>query len=418
MKSKNDPSASESNAKRPKQIIRWTKLLALQILVVLVAVIGTDWLLVKLNLLRPPFRYGEPDVGFVTQKIVRMSKDYGRTTDFPESKGLVIAVVGDSHSALYLKEPLKSHEFVLEASLRDAGLPVVMLSAGQGKYSPLQEYLLYKSRLRDRFSPRIVMMNIYTGNDFNDMLRPDDRPHYAFVNHGTSIAVEPPIWFRYKNPKGSGTWREQSRFVWAFDESLDRLGYPKILLRIWLLTTTARKLDRGFSDVLSYLYDIHNSVEPGLGEPGAFAAQILNQAIFYRHFPEGKQKSLMFLDHLMKTAKRENPEVLFVLSPIPSAALADAIPPDIRPLWKHALDKVGLTSESVRHLEDELYEQLRRLAQQNGWLFVDTLPVFLENAGKQPLYNNYDLHVDQAACQLIGHEQARVLLEHQHDWTQ
>ena len=391
-----------------RRAIRWLKLAALQLLITAVVVLGVDWLLVTFDGLRPPFRYGEPDVGFLSSEIYRTSQELGVKSELPKSSRISIVMVGDSHSALALDSPLKSHEFSLEAALRAEGVPAVMLSAGQGMYSPLQEYLLYKYRLRNRFSPDIVLVNFYTGNDFYDILRPDDRPHYALTEDGV-IAIKEPIWFAYTNPDG-GTWREESRLLWVFDELLRRLGYPKIFTRILQLSATVKTLDGSFVDVVKYLRAINKSIEPRLGYSGAFAAQILNQVIFFQHFPEGKRRSLMYIRHLLATAKQENPGVLFVMSPIPSVALADALQPDVLPFWKDTLNAVGLNQGDVQQLENELYGQLRRIALENDWLFVDLLAVFKKSPERRKLYNSHDLHVNAMASMLIGRAQARALL--------
>ncbi len=169
----------------------------LKSLLLLVAINGGilaafDWTLVKLDLLSPPFMYGLTEVGFGRPGVLR-STDFGVSRVNNVSQGLTIAMIGDSHSELPFRNPLDSHEFVLETTLRAQGLPIDMLSAGRGKYSPLQEYLLFKHDLRDAYKPRVMLMNFYSGNDFYDMLRPDDRPHFV-RDANNAIVMRDPVW--------------------------------------------------------------------------------------------------------------------------------------------------------------------------------------------------------------------------------
>ena len=106
--------------------------------------LAVDWLLVKLDLLAPPLPYGLSDLGFGYPG-VRTSAKFGAARANGLPGRLTIAMVGDSHSQLRFDNPLDSHEFVLESALRADGIPVDVVSAGRGRYSPLQEYLLFMS---------------------------------------------------------------------------------------------------------------------------------------------------------------------------------------------------------------------------------------------------------------------------------
>jgi hypothetical protein len=181
---------------------------------------AVDLILMKVDLLSPPFRYGSLELGFSSPGL-RRSVDYG-VAAARGTATVTIAMVGDSHSELAFDNPLDSHEFVLEAALRAGGIPVNVVSAGRGKYSPLQEYLLFRLELKDADRPDVLLMNFYSGNDFYDMLRPDDRPYLARDDQH-AIVMRPPLFVAFVNPERR-IWMERSRLLWGIDEAASRLG--------------------------------------------------------------------------------------------------------------------------------------------------------------------------------------------------
>jgi hypothetical protein len=379
----------------------------LLVLAVNAAIVGAvDWTLVKLDLLSPPLAYGLSDLGFGYPG-VRRSTDYGVSQVNNVPNRLPVAMIGDSHSELWFDNPLDSHEFVLESALRAEGLPIDMISAGRGKYSPLQEYLLFKRHLRDAYKPRVVLMNFYSGNDFYDMLRPDDRPHFE-RDENNAIVMRDPVWISYVNPE-TRSWIERSRLLWSVDEIASRLGFPRITTRLRMLSASGRR-DRPRSDTLRYLAALRKSQDPRVGYPAAFAAQILNQAIFFQHFPESTNESIAYMRTLLRRARAENPDVLLVLSAIPSAALMHAVPHDLGQPWRDTLERTGLSAAWVAALEGSLVDQLKSSSTEEGWLFIDVRDCLQRGSAGEPLYSSFDLHINAEASRLIGQCQAETLL--------
>jgi hypothetical protein len=366
---------------------------------------AVDWLLVKLDLLSPPLAYGTPGVGFGNPG-VRTSAHHGVPRVNP-ADALTITMVGDSHSELVFENPLDSHEFVLEAALREAGIPVNMISAGRGRYSPLQEYLLFKLQLKKAFAPRVLVMNFYSGNDFYDMLRPDDRPH--FEREGDSIVMKEPRWITYVDPSARSWW-ERSRLLWGIDELSSRLGYPRVVSRLRMLSAAAIQSGRPVGDSLDYLASLRQSEEPRLGYPAAFAAQILNQALFFQHFPETTRDAEAFMRYLLQRVRAENPGMLLVLASIPSAALMDRVPHSIEGFWRDTLGRTNLNSGEVAALENRLVDGLKSSAAETGWLFVDLRDCLRSAPESGEQYSAEDLHISATASRLIGRCQAAALL--------
>ena len=366
-----------------------------------------DFALVKLDLLSPPLAYGVSGVGFGVPGVLK-SSNFGVPGLGNVPGKITAAMVGDSHSQLAFDNRLDTHEFVLEGALRAQGIPIEMVSAGRGRYSPLQEYLLFKLDIRDTYRPQILLMNFYSGNDFYDMLRPDDRPHFSRDSTG-AIVINDPMWIAFVNPD-SRSWIERSRLLWGIDELSTKLGFPRVVTRLRMVNAAADQPGHSLRETWRYMSALNASQESRLGYPAAFAAQILNQALFLRHFPESKDESIAFMRHLLNLVRTENPDLLPVLSPIPSAALMNDIPHDLRQYWRDTLERTGLTDNDVAAVENELVDRLKAASVEAGWIFIDLRDCLLGYAGSEDLYHSYDLHISAVASRMIGRCQANALL--------
>jgi hypothetical protein len=191
---------------------------------------------------------------------------------------------------------------------------------------------------------------------------------------------------------------------------LGAVGYPKLVTRVRALAVTTRGMGGGPREIIAYLRDVNSSIEPNLPYAAAFSAQVLNQALFYKHFPAGRQVSMEYLGELLALVRKENPDLLLLMAPIPSAVLAEAIPAALRDDWDRTLVRVGVTDEYLRALEADMYQNLAALCRKNGWVFVDTLPAFLDAPERGTLYNATDLHVDDPACRIIGGLEAEAVV--------
>ena len=88
----------------------------------------------------------------------------------------------------------------------------------------------------------------------------------------------------------------------------------------------------------------------------------------------------------MALIRTENPGLLLVMSPLPSYELVAGQPLDSALL--RALGRVPVSYQYGVRQEGELYEKLRVLASEEGWLFVDNLAALRSYQGSERLYNN------------------------------
>lgn len=312
-----------------------------------------------------------------------------------------IAVVGDSHTELCApNEALHSGQ--LTRRLEDDGVKATPLTYGVGRYSPLQAYLAYREVLR-KYHPSVVILNLYTGNDFYDMLRIDDRPHFA-GDTALGYRVVPPVWFTYDDP-GSPP---RSRILSLARAVGDRTGVRTALQRLSYLRSIGAANGGGVWEVTAYLRSLVDAREPSVGYPDAFTAQMLNQQLFFRFFPKAKRESLNRVQALLAMARRENPGVTFVLSPLPSYQLVGESPVD-EALTKTTQRLPVSMSEGIA-LEQELYDALSRIAAAEGWLFVDNLSALRTYTGRERLFNDFDYHLLPVASSIVGQAQHDVLL--------
>ncbi|HXX74405.1 MAG TPA: hypothetical protein VEI50_04700 [Nitrospiraceae bacterium] len=392
------------------------------ILVVIGTLLLFEGFLITFNLFPPRYEYGEPDLGWAPlmpgkinqgtctdessgQRISILQNELGIRTGVgvdelrSDRESFKIAVVGDSQTALCAPNS-QTHPGVLEEVMREQRRKVQVLSYGQGRYSPLQDYLLFKRRLK-QFNPPALVMNFYTGNDFYDMLRVDDRPH--FVKSEAGYEVHPPIWYRYEDPYKDHT----SRILFIVRSLAKFAGVENLSARLRFLLSVATQQNQGLHKVVSYANDLRASLEPEVGYPEAFAAQILNQQIFFHHFPNSREESIQRVRFLLQMIRRENPGMLLIMSPIPSYQLVQQKPIDHT--FVRTIARMPFTYEDGLQQEEELYYSLKAMADDLGWLFIDNLTPLRNFNGNERLYNNFDYHLTPAASKVIGMNEAEVL---------
>ena len=411
---------------KPGLVRRILKGAAVYGVITIVTLVIFDLVLIGLKLFPPFVIPGDPELGWVTalptgkmeqQPCVEYSTrerftyarnedavrtSYSAATLRSDTSLYTVGVTGDSQTDLCAANE-DVHFGVLEKGLRDRGIKAAVFARGAGKYSPLQAYLAVKKRVVEYHADALVL-NLYTGNDVYDMLRLDDRPH--FVADGAGYRIAPPIWYQ-EAPPGK-VYR--SRVLFALRTVAHRTGIRNAWVRVRYLRDAAREQGRGFSSVLAYMNDLRKASSDEVEYPTAFSAQMLNQQLFFHHFPGSKQESIKRVKALLELVRRENPNMTLVLSPLPSYQLVREQPVDSALL--HVMDRMPFTYEQSVAQEAELYEAMRGLAAESGWVFVDVLTPLREYKGKERLFNSHDYHYLPVGSHIIGRAQAEALASH------
>lgn len=323
-------------------------------------------------------------------------------------QGLRVVSLGDSHTALNYKFAL-CHFGVLQRELRAGGKQgAEVIGAGHGKYSPLQSMTLYE----ERFAPLgfdAVVLNWYLGNDNYDLLRIDDRPHLVKTANGYEKA--PPEWIAFTDPSDQSFFRK-SRTMYLGYLLSKRSGIGSLFDKVSYAMNAAAAFGGGPIASLTYVNDLAASREPELWYDAALSAQALNQTLFFHHFPgsmeETWSRARFVLELYAKQAKTRGDKALLVLSPIPSRILAQPDYDD--PAYKKILSRMPFDHAAAVAMEQKTYDALKRDAIAAGWLFVDTLPALRAHAEKR-LYLASDLHIAPEGSEIVGREQAKVILD-------
>ncbi|MFN0097654.1 MAG: hypothetical protein ACKVS7_03190 [Gemmatimonadaceae bacterium] len=396
---------------------------ALSLVAIGVSLALLDGLLIVTGLFPPTYDYGDAKVGWLSARPTgamvsegclelatqqrlefRRNEDAIRTsrssTELRQRDStLRVAVSGDSHTDLCAPNE-RTHFGVLEQTLNASGRPTTVFAFGAGKYSPLQAYLAVQTPMREYHADALVL-NVYTGNDFYDMLRVDDRPH--FVPHDTGYSLADPVWYQQDPP---GVVR-RSRVLHALRLFGQRTGLRRVWLRITYLRDVASSQGQGLSAVTGYLNDLRHANADGVGYPQAFTAQMLNQQLFFHRFPGSRDESIRRMRALLAYVKQREPGRLLAVSPIPSYRMVDQSKSDST--FAAVLGRLPVTAEAGIAEERALYEALRTAAAAEGWAFVDNLPLLQAAAPTPALFNTFDYHIEPVASAIIGRAQAAVL---------
>jgi hypothetical protein len=415
-----EPRASKGNAKRlAAGLLVYALVTALTLFVV-------DRVLIAMDLFEPTYDYGHPTVGWVsarptgrmveercanlaTKQTVAFTRneDGMRTTHSAQElrqnpSVFKVAVSGDSHTELC--EPSdKVHFGVMERELNSLALQSAVFAFGAGKYSPLQAYLAVREPIQ-QYDADAFVMNFYTGNDFLDLLRVDDRPHFEADGNGYRIAE--PVWYHLASPDK----KRDSRVLFLMESAYQKTGLRRILLRVDYLGDVASSQNAGVLAVAAYMNHLRKAASKRVEYPDAFTAQILNQQLFFHHFPGSREESLRRVKALLELVRQQNPNRLLVMSPVPSYQLVNRMPVDSALL--EVIGRLPMTYESGVAEELELYESLKRMALESGWVFVDNLPRLREYQGTELFYNRTDYHIEPVVSEIIGKAQAREIVNH------
>jgi hypothetical protein len=393
--------------------------------IIVLTLVVVDLITIGLGVFPPPqYNTGDAEVGWLpgqasgkimqdrcTEQWLKTEIHYTRNEDGvrtavsgqrlrQDSSLFTVGVTGDSHTELCTPND-SAHFGVMERELKAGGINAVVFANGSGKYSPLQAYLAVRRSVRD-YNADAIVLNFYTGNDFGDLFRIDDRPH--FVADGAGYRIAPPVWYE-KDAPGKPP---RSRVLYLMRTIGKKTGIRNVLLRVRYLRAFAAEQNEGLPTVFRYMNDLRKSVAPGLGYPAGFSAQMLNQQLFFHHFAGTREESVRRTRALLELIKRENPSRLLVLSALPSYELVQQQPIDSALL--QTLKRLPVTYEGGLREEGALYDSLRVLADQTGWTFVDNLKPLREYTGRERLYNGFDYHPLPTASALMGKAQAAAIL--------
>jgi hypothetical protein len=260
---------------------------------------------------------------------------------------------------------------------------VEVLNAAVGGYGPLQYYLWYRAA-GVRLEPDLVVVNLYLGNDFWDVLNrtTEELPSAALDAHGDPQLA--PLW---------------------------QVDYAQHWTRKWL-----RDHSRLFDLARLSLAEIERRRAPPATPAGATRLSAECHGCLSQHFLQLSQGSPDLLDRargdtlvLLALMRRqvEARGARFVVVLVPTRAQVE--PSDARAEVERAATLLDL-GEEQRHTNDRLHEVVLAAAAEAGIAVLDPWPALAEAAGAERLYYRRDWHLNPAGHRVLAESVAEALV--------
>ncbi len=245
-----------------------------------------------------------------------------------------VLVLGDSHTDGVCAN-CESYSNLLEAALNvgNSDSRIDVINAGQVTFSPYQEWWLYE-KVGRHFSPNLVVVCFYAGNDYWDLAKREDRVHLESRDE-VYVHVEPI----------SETFKEQ-----AISANRSRLQLGKAFLREHFASYHALAEIKPLRAVFGNL-PRHTPSELRIQslKPAEYAAywQSMGQSFFFQEQPE----LFLYCDKmwahvvslLKQSTQRDNAELLILILP----SLREIAPEEDFEGLAGAVQSLGLEKGSV-----------------------------------------------------------------------
>jgi hypothetical protein len=397
----------------------WTAILFRLIVLAIsatLALVLSEVILTVIGYRRATPDYGHPQLGFDTfrnQTSTFVFPEYGgpltmktnnlgfhEDTDTQHEKApgaIRVIVVGDSHTAGECANA-ENYPNVWEGLVnQDAKRPrVEVINAGVGRFSPYQYYVKTETQLT-ALKPDVLVVGLYIGNDFMDLMRRDDRP-YLVRNRDGSITPHAPEFTMFDDPGKKPTFLSRTRVLAI---TRDKLGHSVLyqLQRARMLWNGVVEYDRGPLDISRYMIDVKRLTDLSLG----FMTQSMLQDVWFRHFPETLNTAYEFNRYVMREFQalcaRNGIKLIYAMIP----AKVQIEPDDMEGIVKQfmAYDP-SFTSANLAAFADKLSDQSMRDAQALGITAIDLRQPMRERRNGVRLYYPSEMHLSPAGNRVIA----------------
>ena len=386
-----------------------------------IVIVFFDLLLVLSGFFEPVYRYGNKEVGHgypINQDRYLFCEDcpdgqFREVTnsmgfkEFDEPKipfdGTRVLFLGDSHmQGVCSNEETIADQFEQIATSR-MGRKVDAQNGAYGGLSPAQyaRVLIYKGL---QLKPNIVVIGLYTGNDYFDLMRTDDRP-WVYLS-GDTLEWGEPDWVVDKNPAFQRSILSHSRVFYLFDRIYTKtLRYPYTRAR-YLYNSTPE--GASFSRIWRFLYSLRKGNELGKN----WWNQMLTQDLYFRLFDkiDNADKLLHHLLRLYKDICKEN-NIRLVIAPIPTAI--DIHTHALKPRYEALQQEIANLAdfEDVVAVLQERYNFIDKICEEENIEFYDLRKPLLEHARGKKLYYKNDFHINPEANRIIAEYLVHKILD-------
>jgi acetyltransferase AlgX (SGNH hydrolase-like protein) len=316
-----------------------------------------------------------------------------------------IAVLGDSFTA-GASNARENFPTVLEDILnaKQPGHPVEVLDVGAGRYAPYHSYVRFRRDIL-KLKPKHVIVAEYVGNDFLDMIRQDDRPYLRIKPDGTMVP-EPPRFITYPDPSARPGLLDHSRLY----SVLVALAGPTIRYeysRVVLLRDNLKEYGYGTRAILKYILEIAKLDKIAHG----MMLQILNQQVWFDHFPETLPLSLKVNRESMRLFRDlcQQQGIRLTYTIIPSEEMIE--PELMNEVYSQLRESAPQwTPERMAAFDNRLTDETLRACQDYGVECIDLRPGLRKRHTTERMYYPQDMHMNPVGNRAVAEVLAEALL--------
>lgn len=376
-------------------------------------IIFFDIILILTGLFEPRYQYGNKNIGHgypVNRKAELYCEDFGNDGFFNEITnsigfkekndptipfdGIRVLFLGDSHlNGICPNEMTIPDVFEKEANEKFK-LNVDAQNGAYGNSSINQYYKILIHKGLD-LKPDIVIIGIYTGNDFFDLMRKDDRPWITLKNG--EIQWHDPVWVTEKNPEFGNSILRYSRVYWLINRIYNKtIRYT--YTRAKYLYDSAPEQANIFS-VWKFLTTIRKGSKFGKN----WWNQMLTQHLYFKMFNKidnTEEKMRLLMIELKKICDQHS--IRLIIAPIPT--VFEIQPQIIQDRYQKIQEEIPAPGSlnDVIHFLNERYTFIESVCKDNNIEFYDLrTPLRLKNSSKRIYFPN-DFHITPEANLIIA----------------
>jgi len=342
--------------------------------------------------------------GWLTMKTNNLGFHEDRDTSLTKAPGVTrIVVVGDSQTAGECANN-ENYPNILEDRLNAGGGKFEVLNAGTGRYSPYQ-YYTKTTRQVLQLKPDRLIVGLYIGNDFMDLIRQDDRP-YLTLEPDRTVKAHRPEFVILDDPESAPGLLESTRIVSLAKPVLGpTLLYQ--LRRARMLWHDAANEHHTVVDVMRYMWEVKKLTDISLG----FMTQSMLQHVWFNRFPDSLDNALYLNRYVMiqfrELCRRNGIQLAYVLIPTKLEIEPDDMRAVIGQVTRY---DPAYTLERLQAFEDRLTDRVLQDCADLSIPAVDLRQPMRERRNGARLYYPEEMHLNANGNRVI----AGIL----HDWIE
>lgn len=324
-------------------------------------------------------------------------KIYGKEKD-----SITIVILGDSHLRFSDKDSNRNQAYFLQQLIQKSGISARIVVYGYGGYSFLQSFLYFDKFLK-KFKPDIILYQLYSGNDFYDLLRNDDRPTIDVA----SQKIQNPYWINFRPNNENTSYPKDSRIAHIIFNSIPK---TKIVLQNKVLNHNFKvnSFKKESAKELSQKMKLAKSNV--LQEKYSYLSQFLQQYLLYKIVGN---EFFSVLSHKTKYSlqivNQIVPKTKTYFINLPSAAYLNAISQKYVEDYNSVINQNDIQPSEIRKLEDSCMSILSEYLK-----FYPNFQGYILNEALNPSTHQTDIfdesmHLNTKGRELVAKEMFKIV---------